>query len=130
LGKPVTIRCSGTNLYLIDCLKGKLLIDSGWPHCLPTLKAQVKTFELKLTDIRYVMMTHAHPDHAGLMQTLKRLCGAQLVIHKKQVPFLLELNAFFERKHDPDFEPIRVEKDDLVENLEGFTLYVQKTCGF
>jgi ribonuclease/clavin/mitogillin len=114
LGKPITVRCSGTNLYLIDCVRGKLLLDSGWPHCLPTLKNQVKTSGLKFSDIRYVMMTHAHPDHAGLTQTVKRLCGAQLVIHEKQVPFLQELNAFFERKHDADFEPIRVEKGDLV----------------
>ncbi len=90
------------------------MLDSGWPHCLLTLKSQVKTFGLKLSDIRYVMMTHAHPDHAGLMQTLKRLCDAQLVIHEKQVPFLEELNAFFERKHDADFEPVRIEKGDLV----------------
>ncbi len=55
-------------------------MDSGWPHCLPTLKNQVKTSGLKITDIRYVMMTHAHPDHAGLTQTVKRLCGAQLVV--------------------------------------------------
>ena len=79
MGKPIIARCSGTNLYLIECLGGKLLIDSGWPHCLPMLKAQVRASGLKLADIRYVMMTHAHPDHAGLMQTLKRLCGAQLI---------------------------------------------------
>jgi glyoxylase-like metal-dependent hydrolase (beta-lactamase superfamily II) len=89
-------------------------VDTGWSHCLPTLKAQVKTCGLKLSDIRYVMLTHAHPDHAGLIQTLKQLCGAQLVIHENQIPFLMEMNAFFKRKPDADFEPVRVEKNDLV----------------
>jgi hypothetical protein len=92
LGKPITIRNRGTNLYLIDCLRGKFVLDSGWPHCLPTLKSQVKTFGLKLADIRYVMMIHAHPDHAGLMQTLKRLCGAQLITHEKDDSVCLVLD--------------------------------------
>ena len=114
MGKPIEMRCRGANYYLIDCQDGKLLLDAGWPHCLPNLKDDLKGWGLKLYDIRYVMITHAHPDHAGMVQILKRLCGAHLVIHECQVPFLSELNAFFERKHDPDFEPLRVDKGDLV----------------
>ncbi len=74
--EPITVRCRGTNFYLLDCQGGKLLLDAGWPHCLPELKAQVKAAGLKLGDIRYVITTHAHPDHAGLIQALNK-CAAR-----------------------------------------------------
>jgi glyoxylase-like metal-dependent hydrolase (beta-lactamase superfamily II) len=111
---PIILRCSSTNFYLLDCQGGKLFLDAGWPHCLPHIKTQLKSFGLKFADIRYVMMTHAHPDHAGLVQTLKRMCGARWLIHQRQIPYLEALNALFKRKGDPAFEPLRVGPDDLI----------------
>jgi endoribonuclease LACTB2 len=111
---PVVIRSHGALLYLVDCGGGKLLFDAGWPRSLPDLKAGMEGEGLRLSAIRFVATSHAHPDHAGLMQKLKRYCGVRLLIHEKQRSSLAELNRFFERKPDPDFEPVRIDATDIV----------------
>jgi ribonuclease/clavin/mitogillin len=111
---PVAVRCRGINSYLVDCLDGKLLIDPGWPHCLHELKSGMKEAGLKLSSVRYTLSTHAHPDHAGGLQMLKRLCGVRLIVHERQLGALEDLNAFFKRKPDPGFEPIVIGAEDLV----------------
>jgi glyoxylase-like metal-dependent hydrolase (beta-lactamase superfamily II) len=111
---PVVIRSHGALLYLIDCRDGKLLFDAGWPRSLPDLKAGMEAAGLRLSAIRFVVMSHAHMDHAGLMQKLKRYCGARLLVHEKQRSSLAELNRFFERKPDPEYEPVRIDETDVV----------------
>ena len=62
--------------------------------------------------IRFIMITHHHPDHAGLTQEIKQASNARLVIHEKQIPFLENLKAFYAGKGT--YEPIRVEASDLI----------------
>jgi glyoxylase-like metal-dependent hydrolase (beta-lactamase superfamily II) len=111
---PITIRSHGVDLYLVVCRDGLLLVDAGWPRSLPDLRAGLETVGLRLSAIRFVMTSHAHPDHAGLMQKLKRHCGVRRIVHEVQRGSLAELNRFFERKPDRHFEPLEIDEDDLV----------------
>lgn len=111
---PITIRSHGVNLYLADGREGKLLFDAGWPRSLPDLRAGLEAAGLRLSAIRFVMASHAHPDHAGLMQKLKRTCGVRRIVHEVQRGSLAELNRFFERKPDRDFEPFELDENDFV----------------
>ncbi len=110
----VILTIKSTHFYLVDCAGGRLLIDAGWPGSLPAFKSQLKAHSIAPAEIRFVMMSHHHPDHAGLIQEVKRLSGARLLIHEKQVACLPDLQAFFERKSEYPYDPIRVEKNDLV----------------
>ncbi len=58
------------------------------------------------------MITHHHPDHAGLAQEIKQASQARFDHPGKPDPFLEELGAFFAGKGE--YAPIRVEADDLV----------------
>jgi glyoxylase-like metal-dependent hydrolase (beta-lactamase superfamily II) len=107
----ITLTVKSTHFYLLDCRGGKLLVDAGWE--LAQFTAQLKAFKVPLADIRYVMFTHHHPDHAGLVQNIKNLSGARLIIQPSQVPYLENLRALYAKK-GAAFEPIRVEKNDLV----------------
>lgn len=113
----VTITVKSTHFYLIDFGKGKLLVDAGWAELLPRFNAGLKNANVRYNEIKYVMLTHHHPDHAGLIQTVKRLSGARLLIHEKQIPYLPALAEFF--KNTPDFEPVVVTKGDLVSPDRG-----------
>jgi endoribonuclease LACTB2 len=106
----LTLTVNSTHFYLIDCLGGKLLVDAGWE--LAQFTGQMKAYKIPINQIRYVMFTHHHPDHAGLVQNIKNLSGARLIIHQKQIPFLENLRGYYARKGG--YEPIRVEKNDLV----------------
>jgi len=110
----IAIRSHGVNLYLVEGRDGLLLVDAGWPRSLPDLKAGLEAAGRRLSAVRFVMTSHAHPDHAGLMQKLKRHCGVRLIVHETQRGSLAELNRFFERKPDRHFEPLEIGDDDLV----------------
>jgi glyoxylase-like metal-dependent hydrolase (beta-lactamase superfamily II) len=106
----VTLTVNSTHFYLIHAKGGWLLVDAGWS--LPQFTSQMKAHKIGFSEIRYVMFTHHHPDHAGLVQNIKELSGAKLIIHEKQIPFLKDLRAYYEKKGG--YEPIRVEKQDLI----------------
>jgi glyoxylase-like metal-dependent hydrolase (beta-lactamase superfamily II) len=107
---PLTLTVNSTHYYLIGCRGGKLLVDAGWD--LAKFANRLKAYQVPFSAIQYVMFTHHHPDHAGLVQNIKDLSGAKLIIHQKQLPFLADLSRYYEKKGG--YEPIRVEKDDLV----------------
>lgn len=108
----VTVTIRSTHYYLVDARAGKLMVDAGWPGTLPELTRQLKRHDIEMGQIRYVMITHHHPDHAGLAQEIKQACGARLIILEKQIPFLEQLHAFYAEKGG--YLPVRVEADDLV----------------
>jgi ribonuclease/clavin/mitogillin len=111
---PIAIRSHGVNLYLVSGRDGGLLFDAGWPRSLPDVKAGLEAAGLRLSAIRFVVASHAHPDHAGLMQKLKRYCGVRRIVPEVQRGSLAELNRFFERKPDRNFEPFAIDETDLV----------------
>ena len=106
----ITLTVRSTYFYLIDLGRGKLLVDAGWE--LPAFAAQLKAYKIPFSDIRYVMFTHHHPDHAGLVQNVRSLSGAKLIIHEKQIPYLENLRAYAEKKGG--YEPIRVDSNTLI----------------
>jgi ribonuclease/clavin/mitogillin len=105
---PLTVR--STHFFLIDGPKGKLLVDAGWDWS--DFAAQLKAYKVAVTDIRFILFTHNHPDHAGLVQQIKELSGAKLLIQQCQVERLGELQAYAAKKGG--ILPITVGKDDLV----------------
>ena len=107
----ITLR--STHFYLIDCQGGKLLYDAGWVGQMPALLSRLRAYGVAPAEIKYVMFSHSHTDHADLVQEVKQGCGARLIIHEVQVPHLSSLEAFHARKGQP-YVPIRVEKADLV----------------
>jgi glyoxylase-like metal-dependent hydrolase (beta-lactamase superfamily II) len=108
----VTITVNSTHFYLIDYGKGKLLFDVGWANLIPKFLNQLKVNKIELAEIKYIMFSHNHPDHADLVQTIKRLSGARLLIQASQIPFLSDLADY--SKNNPAFEPVVVEKADIV----------------
>jgi glyoxylase-like metal-dependent hydrolase (beta-lactamase superfamily II) len=111
----LTLTVNSTHFYLVDLQPGWLLVDAGWG--MAQFTAQLKAYRFPITAIKYVLFTHHHPDHAGLIQAVRDACGAKLIIHKKQIPYLEDLRTYFEKKGG--YVPIRVEKDDLVSPSRG-----------
>ncbi len=81
---------NSTNYYLIGQNTTPLLIDVGWPGTLPKLLNIFKRKRVALQDVKYLLITHYHPDHAGLAQEVK-LKGIQLVVLENQLPFIPKL---------------------------------------
>ncbi len=108
----ITLTHRSTHTFLVDLGTGKLMVDAGWPGTLSVLKSQLRAYRIDPAEIKFVLITHTHPDHAGLAQEIKRLSGARLLIHEVQVPFLPQLEASWKGKGG--YVPIVVEPRDVV----------------
>jgi ribonuclease/clavin/mitogillin len=96
-----------TNYYLIGQNTTPLLIDVGWPGTLPKLLNIFRRKRVSLKDIKYLLITHYHPDHAGLAQELK-LKGIQLVVLENQQSFIPKLRTYMK----PSYPYLEITPDD------------------
>lgn len=97
----ITVTYKSTNYYVLDSGKSKLLIDCGWPGTFSEFTAAMKRKGLSPKDIQYFIVTHFHPDHAGLTEDLKKL-GAKHLLLDVQAGFSAELNEHFRSKKFPE----------------------------
>ena len=98
-----------TNYYLLDIKVGKLLVDCGWPGTLPKFLSVLKRKDASPDQIKYLLVTHFHPDHSGLTQELKNL-GISLILMESQVGFINAMDEMYKSKNLPYF-PITPEKN-------------------
>jgi glyoxylase-like metal-dependent hydrolase (beta-lactamase superfamily II) len=94
--KILNLNCKMTNCYLIEVSCGWIMIDTDFPEALHPLMHLLRQHNIKISDIKYLIVTHYHPDHAGIAQDLKNL-GIRLILHKCQVSYVDKLNDFFKR---------------------------------
>lgn len=87
----VNVGYDSTNYYIIARdSKAMLLVDCGWPGTLGKLKSRLKRKGIELKQVQYLLVTHFHPDHAGLTQELRNT-GVKLILMDTQVPFVGKL---------------------------------------
>lgn len=64
--------------YAIDTGDGLILIDAGYQDTAPQVIANLRQLGYAPRDVRIMLNTHAHFDHAGGLAELQRASGAQL----------------------------------------------------
>ena len=70
---------------------GLTLIDPGPTSCLPALESGLHDHGLRLDDVRSVLLTHIHLDHAGATGTLlARLPQAVVYVHERGAPHMID----------------------------------------
>lgn len=78
------------NAYLVKTPEGCLLVDVGWntEGCYRALASQLRAAGVSFGDLRYIIVTHAHPDHYGLVGRLVQETQATLVLHEIEKAFI------------------------------------------
>jgi metallo-beta-lactamase class B len=66
--------------YLITSRDGHIIIDAGYEQTVPLIAAHVAALGFQLRDVRVLLNTQAHFDHAAGFARLKELTGAKLMI--------------------------------------------------
>ena len=74
---PISI----VNTFLIDSPDGCVLIDSGVPGSAEKILQAVRELGKRDSDIRHILLTHAHSDHIGSFAALKQATGADTYMH-------------------------------------------------
>lgn len=68
--------------YLITTPKGHILLDSGFAETVPQILSNIEKLGFKFTDVKFIINSHAHYDHAGGIAELKRRTNAKLVVSR------------------------------------------------
>lgn len=70
---------AGLSSWLIKTSQGDILLDTGVPENAPMVEAHIKKLGFKLNDVKIILISHAHFDHAGGVEKLKQDTGASLI---------------------------------------------------
>ena len=65
--------------YLITTPEGHFLLDGGFVETAPQIERNIAQLGFKLSDVKFLLNSHAHYDHAGGLAELKKLSGAKFV---------------------------------------------------
>lgn len=87
LSGPLGTGVTGANVYLLVG-DGLTLVDTGfWGRARRALRG-VERLGYSPADIRRIVITHHHADHAGSLAALKALTGAEVVAHRADAPYI------------------------------------------
>jgi len=77
------VQLHGVNAFLLDGGDdGLILIDTGIASSANRILATVRSLGREAEDVRHILVTHAHPDHAGSLARLKQVTGGRVYMHR------------------------------------------------
>jgi metallo-beta-lactamase class B len=125
----------GTNYlasFLITTPDGSILINPDYEKSVPLIRASVEKLGLRFSDIKIILISHAHDDHAAGCAIAKRLTGASLMVMDADVPEIEAGGAGdFQYAHQ-HWTPVKVDwilHDQDQVGLGGVTLTAHLTPG-
>lgn len=118
IGNIHYVGTAGLSSFLITTPAGHVLIDGGLEESAERIAANVARLGYRMRDVRYLLINHAHYDHAGGLARLKRMAPAAVLISSLAERPMLELGRSLERDDLAPFERVRV--DRVVRDGEAF----------
>lgn len=95
------IALGAVNVWLLEGNDGLVLMDTAMPQHVGKILAGIEELNRKPSDVKHIVLTHAHPDHIGGLADLKEATGADAYIHP--------LDAAWPRRGG-DFDPANTER--------------------
>ncbi len=77
-----------TRAVLITSPQGHILIDGGLAESAPHIAASIRALGFKLEDVRAIVNSHVHYDHAGGIAALQRESGADVFASARSIRVL------------------------------------------
>lgn len=85
-GNLYYVGSKGLATYLITTPQGHILINSDLGANVPMIKASVEQLGFKFSDVKILLISHAHWDHVAGSAKLKQLTGARYMVMDADVP--------------------------------------------
>ena len=101
------LKYGNTNCYYIKGKNGSILVDTDWAGTLQAFYKKVK--ELNITNIDYLLITHYHPDHMGIVQDIIDNMNVKLLVIDVQKDYIHSSDQIFEKNNNINFNPISTE---------------------
>jgi glyoxylase-like metal-dependent hydrolase (beta-lactamase superfamily II) len=80
-----TLKIGWTRCYLLKASDGYLLIDTGFPEYYSIFLERLSQIGIDLSQIKWLLLTHHHDDHAGFAAKLVEETKAQVIVHRDAV---------------------------------------------
>jgi metallo-beta-lactamase class B len=84
-GNLYYVGSKGLANYLIATPQGHILINSDFEKNVPLIRESVEKLGFKFTDIKILLISHAHGDHNAASDTIKKLTGAKYMVMEADV---------------------------------------------
>ena len=84
-GNLYYVGSKGLANYLITTPEGHILINSDLEQNIPLIRASVEKLGFKFTDIKILLISHAHWDHNAASDAIKKLTGAKYMVMDEDV---------------------------------------------
>jgi hydroxyacylglutathione hydrolase len=139
-----SLKLGFTWCYLIECADGYLLIDTSYSNRFSQFMKSIATLGIDMQDIRYLLLTHHHDDHAGFAAALVEKTGCRVIAHRhaveplkigesedtmrpvnRRVKLLFSIFTLFHRRFR--FPPLILGENDIL--LPGDDFYFLKGIG-
>ena len=132
-GNVYYVGASDITSFLITTPAGHILLDGGFVETAPIIEANIRKLGFKLADVKILLSSHAHFDHAAGLAELKRATGAKFAASEKEAPLLARGGRgdfLFGDKHTfPPIQADRILHDGDTVVLGGTTLTAHLTPG-
>jgi metallo-beta-lactamase class B len=121
--------------YLITTSQGDILINSSLTSSVPQIRKNVEALGFHFNDVKILLISHAHWDHAAGSAEIKRLTGAKYMVMDADVP-VVESGGKTDFQYGAEagshFPPTKVDRvlhDGDEVKLGGIVLVAHKTPG-
>ena len=134
-GNLYYVGSKGLANYLITTPKGHILINSDLEANIPLIRASIESLGFKFTDVKILLISHAHWDHCAGSAKIKELTGAKYMVMDADVPVVESGGKIdFQYANDPStlYPPTKVDRvlhDGDEVRLGGATLVAHLTPG-
>lgn len=87
-GNTYYVGTRGLTALLITSPEGHVLIDGALPNSAPLILENVRALGFDIRDVRLILNSHVHYDHAGGIAALQRASGARVAASVASAPVL------------------------------------------
>jgi metallo-beta-lactamase class B len=124
IGNVYFVGLSGVSSFLIATPEGSILLDGTYKESATQIARNIAALGFRVNDVKYLLNSHVHNDHAGGLAELKRLSGARMVASSGDGRWL--------QAGGPEVPPVIVDRmigDGETLELGGSTLTARITPG-
>lgn len=136
-GSSYYVGVDGLSAVLIATPDGHFLIDGGLPQSAEVIRRNIETLGFDVRDVKWLLNSHAHFDHAGGLAALQRMSGAPVTASAQTARALGQGSA---TPDDPQYAPdntmafppvasVRTIRDGETLVLGGVTVTAHDTPG-
>jgi metallo-beta-lactamase class B len=101
-GNTWYVGVNGLSSVLITSPRGHILVDGALPQSAALIEANIKALGFKIEDVKLIVNSHAHWDHAGGIAALQRASGAVVAASASNA---LSLKSGVNGNDDPQYDP-------------------------